>query len=86
MLLKEVNIMTITVSARGQMVIPASIRKRYGIRQKSEVELLDLGKEVVIVPIPEKSLVKYRGILKGVSTHDLIRQRRNLRKQEHSGE
>lgn len=77
--------MTITVSARGQMVIPASIRKRYGIRQKSEVELLDLGREVVIVPIPEKSMSKSRGILKGVSTDDLIKERRILRKREHSG-
>ena len=78
--------MTITVSARGQMVIPASIRKRYGIKQKSVVELLDLGKEVVIVPIMEKSMLKSRGILKGVSTNDLVKERRNLRKQEHSGE
>ena len=77
--------MTITVSARGQMVIPASIRKRYGIRQKSEVELLDLGKEVVIVPIPDKFLHKSRGMLKGVSTNDLIKERRILRKREHSG-
>ena len=78
--------MTITVSARGQMVIPASIRKRYGLRQKSAVELLDLGKEVVIVPIPEKALFKSRGILKGVSTNDLTKERRNLRRREHSGE
>ena len=78
--------MTITVSARGQMVIPASIRKRYGIKQKSVAELLDLGKEVVIVPIMEKSMLKSRGILKGVSTNDLVKERRNLRKQEHSGE
>ena len=78
--------MTITVSARGQMVIPASIRKRYGIRERSKVELLDLGKEVVIVPVSEKSLLKSRGILKGVSSRDLIKERRNLRKREHSGE
>lgn len=78
--------MTITVSARGQMVIPASIRKRYGLRQKSTIELLDLGKEVVIVPIPEKSLLKSRGILKGVSTNDLMKERRNLRRREHAGD
>lgn len=78
--------MTVTVSARGQMVIPASIRRRYGIKQESKVELLDLGKEVVIIPIMEKSLLKSRGILKGVSTNDLIRERRSLRKKEHPGE
>jgi len=75
--------MTITVSARGQMVIPASIRKRYGIKPKSKVELLDLGKEVVIVPIQNESLSKSKGILKGVSTYDLIKERRRLRKLEH---
>lgn len=77
--------MTITVSARGQMVIPASIRKRYGIRPQSKIELLDLGNEVVIVPILEQSLSKARGILKGVSTSDLVKARRKLRKLEHSG-
>lgn len=76
--------MTITVSARGQMVIPVSIRKRYGIKAQTKVELLDLGKEVVIVPVLEHSLVKSRGILKGVSTDDLIRERRMLRKLEHA--
>lgn len=76
--------MTITVSNRGQMVIPASIRKRYGIKPQSKLELLDLGKEIVIVPILEQSLSKSKGILKGLSTYDLIKARRRLRKQEHS--
>ncbi len=76
--------MTITVSARGQMVIPASIRKRYGIKPQSKIELLDLGNEVVIVPILERSLAKSRGILRGVSTADLIKERKKLRKLEHS--
>ena len=74
--------MTITVSARGQMVIPASIRKRYGIKPYSKVELLDLGKEVVIVPVTERLLTKAKGILKGVSSDDLIRARRQIRKRE----
>ena len=80
--------MTITVSARGQMVIPASIRKRYGIKPNSKVELLDLGKEVVIVPIVEQSIYKARGMLKGkgITTADLIKERRRARKQEHSQE
>ena len=77
--------MTVTISARGQMVIPALIRKKYGLKSESKVEILDLGKEVVLVPLPkESSLTKARGILKGVSTHDLIEGRRALRKKEHS--
>ena len=76
--------MTIKVSARGQMVIPASIRKRYSIKANTKVELLDLGQEVVIVPISEQPILRARGILKGISTLDLIKSRRASRKREHS--
>jgi len=75
--------MTVTVSARGQMVLPAAIRRRYGISEQSKVELLDLGKEVVLVPISKYPLAKSKGVLKGVSSADLIRTRRQLRKREH---
>jgi len=75
--------MTVTVSARGQMVIPAAIRERYGIKEKGKVELLDLGNEVVIVPLGERAFSASRGILKGVSTTALIKSRRLERKREH---
>lgn len=75
--------MTITVSAKGQMVIPAVIRNRYGIAPNTKVELLDLGNEVVIVPLPKNPLSESRGILKGVSSDDLIKERRGQRKKEH---
>ncbi len=76
--------MTVTVSARGQMVIPVSIRKRYNIKPHSNVELLDLGSEVVIVPVSGASIAGSKGILKGVYSYDLIKERRKLRKKEHS--
>ena len=76
--------MTIAISARGQMVIPAFIRKKYGLKSKSRMEILDLGKEVVLVPIPPKvSLMRAQGVMKGVSTADLIKERRSLREKEH---
>ncbi|MEK6568343.1 MAG: hypothetical protein AABZ27_06380, partial [Candidatus Omnitrophota bacterium] len=60
-------------------------------------EVVKDGVKIEIVPvwrwlltrgdlILEKSLLKSRGMLKGVSTNALIRERRSLRKQEHSGE
>lgn len=75
--------MTLTVSARGQMVIPASLRKKYSIKPNTKIELLDLGQEIVIVPLSGRSLKQSRGILKGVSTGDLVKERRQARKQEH---
>ena len=77
--------MTVTISERGQMVLPASIRKTYGIRARSKVEVLDLGGEIVIVPLPKGGFKGSRGILKGTGlTRELLRMRREERKSEHA--
>ena len=69
--------MTLTVSNKGQFVIPSSIRKKYNIRAHSRVELVDLGKEIVLVPLPKNSFRSAKGILKGIiSTSDLLQARK----------
>ncbi len=40
------------VSTKGQLVLPARIRKKYGIAPGKNVEILDFGDEIVIVPLP----------------------------------
>ncbi len=52
------------VSTKGQLVLPARIRKKYGISPGKEVEVLDFGYEIVIVAPPEgrgRGLLKFRG-------------------------
>jgi len=44
---------SVKVSTKGQIVLPADIRKKYGIEEGGEVEILDFGKEIVIVPVPK---------------------------------
>ncbi len=39
-----------TVSERGQMALPASARRRWGLMAGGQVEVLDLGRTVVIAP------------------------------------
>ncbi len=75
--------MSVTVSSRGQTVIPAEIRKRYKIGIKSRLEFIDAGKEIIIVPIPTNSFAHSRGALKGISTKDLMLERKKQRRQEH---
>ena len=75
--------MTVTVSVKGQMVIPAKIRKKYHIKPESKVELIDTGKEIVIIPIPSNPFRQSKGILKGVATKDLIKARRKERSYEY---
>lgn len=76
--------MTVTISVRGQMVMPAEIRRRYGITPRSKVELIDLGNEIIIVPIPKKSFSASRGMLKGVSSKYAIQLRKKERDAEHN--
>lgn len=76
--------MTVTVSQKGQMVIPASVRKRYRIAPGSQVEVLDTGQEIVLVPIPKEAFRASRGMLKGYSVQEFLRWRRLERQQEHA--
>lgn len=39
---------TAKVSARGRLVIPVGIRKRYGIEAGDKVEFLDFGDQIVM--------------------------------------
>lgn len=77
--------MTVTVSAKGQLVIPAAIRKRYQLTPKSKVDVLDSGYSIVIVPIPKTgdAFLLSRGLLKGkVSSHAFLKMRREERRRE----
>ncbi len=75
--------MTVTISTRGQMVLPSTVRRRYHLMPQSKVEVLDNGKEIILVPLPSNSFKQAKGILKGVSTKDLIDLRRQERRKEH---
>jgi bifunctional DNA-binding transcriptional regulator/antitoxin component of YhaV-PrlF toxin-antitoxin module len=38
------------VSARGQLSLPADVRRRWGIETGGSVEMIDLGQSVLLVP------------------------------------
>ena len=74
--------MLVTVSSRGQTVIPAELRKKYGITANSKIEFVDIGEEIELVTLPENPFESSRGILKGVATKDLFEARRQERVSE----
>jgi len=53
---------TVKVSSKGQIVLPKSIREKFGIKEGDELEVLDFGDEIVIVPL--KKGLKLRGLVK----------------------
>ena len=42
----------VTVSSKGQLVIPAEIRKKYGIEPGQKFVVVDMGDHISLVPAP----------------------------------
>jgi AbrB family looped-hinge helix DNA binding protein len=55
---------TARVSKKGQLVVPAEIRKRYGIEEGKEVEFLDFGGEINLIPLPDDPIQAAEGWLR----------------------
>ncbi|MGA2822637.1 MAG: AbrB/MazE/SpoVT family DNA-binding domain-containing protein [Bacteroidales bacterium] len=52
-------------TSKGQIVIPASLRRKYGIKKGTKIIILDNGESIVLKPITEQYLQKLQGSLKG---------------------
>lgn len=76
--------MAVKVSSKGQLVIPAAVRKRYHIGPGSHMEVLDTGQEIVLVPVPKDAFRASRGMLKGYSVKEFLQWRRQERQREHA--
>jgi AbrB family looped-hinge helix DNA binding protein len=71
------------VTKRGQTVIPAAIRKRYGIEEGDRIEWLDEGGSIKVVPASADPLRTLRGRGKGEGLCDrLLASRREDRDRE----
>ena len=77
--------MTATLSARGQLVIPAPIRKRRHLKPGTKVKFVDTGTAILLVPIPKDPFASARGSLKGVlSSSQVMTARREERRRDHA--
>lgn len=71
---------TAIISAKGWIVIPAVLRKRYGLRPGDRVALVDYGGALAIVPAAADPIQVVRGLLKGEGS--LVDALRTEREQE----
>jgi AbrB family looped-hinge helix DNA binding protein len=54
-----------TVSTKGQLVIPARLRKKYSIRKGTKVAFIEDGHRLILQPVTDAFIQRIRGSLKG---------------------
>lgn len=70
-----------TVSSKGQLVIPAKLRRKYSIREGTQVAFVEEANRLVLQPLTPEFVRSLRGSLKGESSalkillHDRKRER-----------
>jgi AbrB family looped-hinge helix DNA binding protein len=59
-------------TTKGQIVIPASLRRKYGITEGTRIVITDNGREIILRPITREYLKSLRGSLKGSKALEVL--------------
>ena len=54
---------TTTVTAKGQIVLPAAIRRRHGIREGMKVRIVERGDDIVVRAVTTQAIARLAGVL-----------------------
>lgn len=78
---------TATVSTKGWVVIPKDLRDKLGIKRGSQVQIVEYGRVLALVPLPDDPVQALQGLLaEGPSlTEDLLAERARERGREEEG-
>lgn len=77
--------MMVTVSSKGQVVLPAELRRKYGIEAGTRLGVVDMAGVMYLVPVKEDPLAELRGMFRdspGLSSAEAAEERRRDRKRE----
>lgn len=68
-------------TVKGQIVIPAKLRKKYGIKNGTKIIITDIGDAIVLKPVTEQYLKNLQGSLKGKGGLKALVEERNKDKE-----
>jgi len=64
-------------TVKGQIVIPAELRRKYHIKAGTRINVIDTGEAILLKPVTEESLKRLQGRLKGKGVlKSLLEERR----------
>ena len=72
------------VTSKGQLVIPAKLRRRYGIKAGTKVRFIERGGEIVFQPVTSTYIRSLCGLLKSETsvTRELLEERARDKERE----
>ncbi len=75
---------TAYVTSKGQLVVPARLRRRYGIKAGTKVLFIERDNQILIQPVTKEYIRSVCGLLKGETsaTQALLKERSRDKERE----
>lgn len=70
------------ITVKGQIVIPASLRRKYGIKPGTKIKIHDDGERIILKPVTDESYRRLRGSLSGKGALQTLMADRALEKEK----
>jgi AbrB family looped-hinge helix DNA binding protein len=70
-------------TTKGQIVIPAKLRKKYGIKEGTKIIITEKDESIILKPVTEQYLRKLQGSLKGTGA---LKTLMDIRKEDKENE
>jgi len=73
-----------TMTSKGQIVVPAKLRRRYGLKPGTKVYFIERDDEILFQPVTKEFIRSVHGMLKSESsvTKELLKERARDRERE----
>jgi len=73
--------MKTSITIKGQIVIPASLRRKYGMKAGTKIQIYDEGERIILKPITDEFYRHLRGSLKGKKALKMLIEDRAMEKE-----